>query len=239
MLILPLREKQAAGFLSGNALKILAAIAMLIDHVGFLFFPQIIMLRIIGRLAYPVFAFMIAEGCRYTRNRLHYFLSVFVLGVICQVVYTIAGDGGRMNILITFSLSIVLICLLQNARELDGIHWTLLFLASIGAAYLLQDFIWVDYGFWGIMTPVMVSVFQFRRDSRFAFLDRHAVHVGMLSIGLLMLAYSLGDIQIYALLAVPFLLLYSGKRGKWKLKYFFYLFYPLHLALLQIIAWLL
>lgn len=236
---MPLLKKQAVGLLSGNVLKIIAAVAMLIDHAGFLFFPQISLLRIIGRLAYPVFAFMIAEGCRYTRNRLHYFLSVFVLGVICQVVYTIAGDGGRMNILITFSISTALICLLQNARELDGMHWTLLFLAAVAAAYLLQDYIWVDYGFWGIMTPVLASVFQFRRGSRFALLDRHVVHVGMLSIGLLMLAYSLGDIQIYALLAVPVLLLYSGKRGKWKLKYFFYLFYPLHLALLQIIAWLL
>ena len=65
--------------LSGNALKIIAAVAMTIDHVGLMFFPQLKVLRIIGRIALPIFAFMIAEGCRYTRNKLRYFLTVFLL----------------------------------------------------------------------------------------------------------------------------------------------------------------
>ena len=55
--------------LSGNALKIIAAISMVIDHVGLMFFPTLKILRIIGRLAYPIFAFMIAEGCYYTKNK--------------------------------------------------------------------------------------------------------------------------------------------------------------------------
>ena len=57
----------------------------------------------------------------------------------------------------------------------------------------------------------------------------------VLGVGLAMLAYALGDIQIYGLLAIPVLLLYSGRRGKWKLKYFFYLFYPLHMLILYFI----
>ena len=70
-------------FLSGNALKLLAALFMTIDHVGVLLLPHVIVLRILGRLALPIFAYMIAEGCRYTRNRLRYFGSVFALGVLC------------------------------------------------------------------------------------------------------------------------------------------------------------
>ena len=58
--------------LNGNTLKIIAAITMLIDHTGFLLFPQSVVLRVIGRLAYPIYAFMIAEGCRHTRNKLRY-----------------------------------------------------------------------------------------------------------------------------------------------------------------------
>ena len=60
-------------FLTGNALKILAAIFMTIDHIGVMLFPRMLILRIIGRLALPVFAFMIAEGCKYTRNKKKYF----------------------------------------------------------------------------------------------------------------------------------------------------------------------
>ena len=67
-------EGQGKGILTGNHLKLIAAFAMLLDHVGILLFPQIRLLRILGRLAYPIFAFMIAEGCRYTKNKLRYFL---------------------------------------------------------------------------------------------------------------------------------------------------------------------
>ena len=54
--------------LNGNALKIIGAVSMFIDHVGVLFFPRVLFLRIIGRLAFPIFAYLIAEGCRHTNN---------------------------------------------------------------------------------------------------------------------------------------------------------------------------
>lgn len=72
---------------NGNSLKILAAIFMLVDHIGILFYPQELIWRIIGRISMPIFAFMIAEGCRYTRNKAKHFLLPFCLGVICQIVY--------------------------------------------------------------------------------------------------------------------------------------------------------
>ena len=56
--------------LNNFTLKMIAILAMAIDHIGFLFYPQAIWLRIIGRIAFPIFAFMIAEGCYYTRNKL-------------------------------------------------------------------------------------------------------------------------------------------------------------------------
>ena len=61
--------------LNGNILKIIAAISMFIDHMGFIFFPNITVFRIVGRIALPIYAFMIAEGCRYTRNKIKYFLT--------------------------------------------------------------------------------------------------------------------------------------------------------------------
>ena len=62
--------------LSGNALKLIAAAAMVVDHAGLMFFPGNLLPRILGRLAYPIFAFMIAEGSKYTRSRKKYFLQI-------------------------------------------------------------------------------------------------------------------------------------------------------------------
>ncbi|MBO7736222.1 MAG: hypothetical protein J6S22_00120, partial [Clostridia bacterium] len=67
-------------FLSGNSIKILAAIAMVVDHVGLLFFPFNPIFRMIGRLAFPLFAYMIAEGCKYTKNKWKYLLLMAGLG---------------------------------------------------------------------------------------------------------------------------------------------------------------
>ena len=115
--------------LSGNMLKILAAIFMTIDHIGLLFFPTEMIFRIIGRLAFPIFAFMIAEGARYTKHRLRYFLSVFILGVICQIVYFVTSESLYMCILITFSLSLIMLFTLKDLKiaifkEKKSSSWT-------------------------------------------------------------------------------------------------------------------
>ena len=73
--------------LSSNTLKTIAFISMVIDHVGLVFFPTVIAFRIVGRLAFPIFAFMISEGARYTKNRLAYFLRMLICGILFNAVY--------------------------------------------------------------------------------------------------------------------------------------------------------
>ena len=111
-------------FLSGNAIKIIAVITMFIDHFGLMFYPDNMALRAIGRLAMPLFAFMIAESARYTKNKAQHFLLLFGLGAVCQIVYQIAMGANAMplyNILITFSLStIILYALDAFKRSLFG-----------------------------------------------------------------------------------------------------------------------
>lgn len=223
------------GSLNGNHLKLIAAFAMLLDHAGILLFPRIHLLRVIGRLAFPIFAFMIAEGCRYTQNRLRYFLFVFGLGAGCQLVYAFVGGAAYLNILLTFSCSVLLIYSLQEAYRAENwkkeFFWSAVFAAGFLSVYGLQQIITMDYGFWGVMTPVFVSFAHLRKFPRWA-------AVMLLGVGLVLLGADLGGIQHYALLALPLLLLYNGQRRKYKMKYFFYIFYPVHLAVLQGIAWL-
>ena len=91
------------------------------------------------------------------------------------------------------------------------------------------------------MAPVFPALFQDRRGAErkgFPKLDRREVHIAMLALGLLILWLDLGGDQIWSLVAIPVLLLYSGDRGRLPMKYFFYVFYPLHLAVLQLIGWI-
>lgn len=231
------------GPLSGNALKLIAAVSMLLDHMGLMFFPDIQLFRIAGRIALPIFAYMIAEGCRYTRNRLRYFLQIFVLAAACQLVYFLVDGSLYMSILVTFSCSILVIFAMQQVNESAGVWtavWALLFLSVVAAVYLLNGLLEIDYGFWGCMLPVFASLFQDRRSApikRFEKLAGIPLPIIMLTVGLLFLWLDLGGNQLWSLAAVPVLLLYSGERGKLPMKYFFYIFYPAHLAVLQMIDW--
>lgn len=231
------------GFLSGNALKIIAAVAMLIDHIGLMFFPSLTVLRIIGRLAFPIFAFMIAEGCRYTKNKLRHFLTLAAFALVIQVVYFIAMDSLLMSIFVTFSLSVILIYSLQYFKKclFDGectlikkILSGLLFVGLVFGAYVLNLYLDIDYGFEGVMVPVFACLFHSDEKSPplLKKLDTLPINLIPFCLGLLYMAAVGRPINFYMTLSIPVLLLYSGKRGTKKLKYFFYFFYPLHLVAL-------
>ena len=219
--------------LSGNTLKLLALITMTFDHVGLELMGNFIPFRIIGRLAFPLFAYMIAEGCQYTHNKKKYFLGVFLLGLLCQLVYFLAEGSLYQCILITFSLSILLIFSLQWAKEKRGGAWLvpaagviLTALICYGGPLLLPgtDFA-VDYGFWGVLLPVLVSLSK-----------RPGGKLGLTALGLVLVSLYLGGVQWFSLLALIPLALYSGKRGKYKMKYLFYIYYPAHLAVIYLIS---
>ena len=237
--------------LSGNTLKIIAAISMFFDHFGILFFPEITAFRIIGRLAFPIFAFMIAEGCKYTKHRLRYFLTVFLMGVIYSLVYYIYSGKIYFCILITFACSIAIIFALQEFKAAlvskdTGIAEILVrgltVIALIVAVYLLAKHFTVDYGFIGCITPVLASLCHSPRENApetWKKLDCLLLSIAGLAIGLVLLSVIYGGFRVFSLCSIPLLLLYSGKRGRLKMKYFFYVFYPAHLLLLEGAAMLL
>jgi len=215
--------------LSGNQLKLLAMLTMLTDHIGMILFPRLPVFRIIGRLAMPLFAYMIAEGCRYTRRRSRYFLSVAGLGVLCQLAFSISAGSLYQNILLTFSLSIATVFAVDRAiadRSTASVGSAVLVIGcvlflTLCLPSLLNGFA-VDYGLFGVLLPVAV---YYAPDK----LSRVAA-CGLVLTGLALVSK---PVQWFALLALPLLLLYNGKRGKRQMKYLFYLFYPLHLLLLQ------
>ncbi|MBR3788611.1 MAG: hypothetical protein IKJ86_01340 [Clostridia bacterium] len=221
--------------LTNNQLKIIAMVSMLFDHVGKELLPQYPILQIIGRLAFPIFAYMIAEGCFYTKNKIKYFLSIFILGTGCQIVYTVAEHSFYQNVLITFSLSIALIFSLENFRikreKLSGIilFFTVLIVSilTIVLPLSLEEYgFQIDYGIYGVLLPVAVFYGKEKRQ-------KLVYTTGVLAL----LAHSFGGgIQWFSLLSVPILALYNQKRGKYNIKPLFYIFYPAHLIVIYLIS---
>lgn len=226
-------QKEIKIGLSNNALKIIAMVSMLIDHIGYIIFPQYQLLRIIGRIAFPIFAYMIAEGCFYTRNRKKYLLMIAGLGIICQLVATIATGSLYQNILITFTLAIATIFAIDNFLKKKKMPSFLLmaltvagviFISYIAPVIFEEQGFTVDYGIWGILLPVFVY-----------FSPTKALKIFFTALILAIRIFLVGKLQLFALLAVPFLMLYNGKRGKLNMKYVFYIFYPAHLAIIYLI----
>lgn len=227
--------------LSANALKIIALVSMTIDHTGLLLMDNNKLMRNFGRLAFPIFAYMIAEGCRYTKNKRKYFLRIFVLGLLCQTVYYIAEKNTDQGILMTFSVSILLsyaVLWAQNkireSSEDTGhinkiLPWllaaALILLAAVisGEIRLLPGgrYLSFDYGFYGMLLPVLIV---FGRDEKQKLL--------LAAAGMILTAISMGGFQWYSLAALIPLACYNGQRGKWNMKYLFYIYYPLHMVVI-------
>ena len=218
------------GKLTSNQLKLLAMLTMTLDHIGVQMFPGALWLRIVGRLAFPIYAYMIAEGCAHTRNRRKYLLQMAGLALLCQLVYFFAMGSLFQCILVTFTLSILLIYACDTgSRPLTALALLGVAFVTVALPRLLPgtDFA-IDYGFFGVLVPVAAYLGKTHREKLL-----------FTASALVALAWSVGGIQWYSLAALLPLALYGGQRGKRRMKWLFYLYYPLHLAAIYGISLLL
>lgn len=225
--------------MSQNRLKCIAAVAMVLDHIGAELLPQFILLRIIGRLAFPVFSYFVYEGFYHTKDKKKYFARLFLLGMLCLLVYYIYSGEIYGNVLITFSISIILLCGIErvkryfNGKILDKICGIIVIVGLLIFIRNITTWIYIDYGFTGILLPIFAMLTGEWKIGH----ERKSYNslVGF-SVGLLILSIQMGGIQYFSLLAIPLLLFYNGKRGKNNFKWLFYWFYPIHLAVIGIIS---
>ena len=227
-------KKITSGIFTGNQLKIIAIIAMTCDHAGKMLFPDIAILQIIGRTAFPIFAYMIAEGCKYTKNRKKYLATMTVIAFTIQIVYYIAIKSMYMSIFVTFSMSIALIYTADYAKENMNLKSIAIILTAFALVFFITQILpgffedtdfWIDYAFLGVMLPVGVY-----------FANTKPLKLLIASVIITADCILSGGIQWYALLALPLIALYNGRRGTAKLKYMFYMYYPFHLAVIYVIA---
>lgn len=224
--------------LDGGALKGIAAALMLTDHVGAILLPEVPVLRCVGRLAFPIFAFFIAEGYAHTRDFGRYFRRLAILAVVSEIPFNLENgavfDLTRQNVLFTFCLALLTLRGLEAlGRERGFGRWAgcgLVLAAGFAAGELLRT----DYGGWGVVT---VALLQLCRDGKYAklWLLLAMAAVNGLGMGSLTMPVFGGEmpIQIFAVAALPVIWLYNGQAGPKGLRRAFYVFYPAHLLVLE------
>jgi hypothetical protein len=225
-----LKKKQ---ILDGTMLKIIAMVSMVSDHVGDLFFPGVMWLRMIGRLAMPIFSFCIAEGYAHTRDKNRYLLRMGIFALISEVPFDLAFEGkvgfGHQNIMLTFFLSILALKIFDLIRGEEPrnigktVLGTLAVLVMAGLALLLR----ADYTIFAV-----IAVFLF-----YVLRNRHPLVRSGVGVAFLALTRTMGYYCTTGFSLIP-LLLYNGKRGR-GLKWLFYAFYPGHLLALFVLKKLL
>jgi len=208
-------------------LKIIAIIAMLIDHIGTVFieYPIVIPFRIIGRITAPVMAFFIVEGYHYTKDVNKYIKRLFIFALISQVPFMLLF-GNKLNVLFTYLIAIII---LEFFYKIEDKFISISFISILLTLSLLTD--------WGIIGVLFVLIFHIFRENKIRKLLCFSLIVISNSIYLCISSSLINIISLASLFAIIFILLYNNKRGK-KLKYFFYAFYPIHMLILFLIKYL-
>lgn len=202
-------------------LKMIAIVAMLIDHVGAILFPWVEVLRIIGRIAFPIFAFTLVEGFFHTRDVKKYMLRLGILALVSEIPFDLAFFGVpfafiHQNVFFTLFLGILMLYLVVSTpKDFRRV-------LSVLAVILIADYLHTDYGSWGILMILCYYVFREKKWLQYG---------GIAAINIFAMGYS----QVYAPLALVPIALYNGKEGL-KSKTFFYGFYPVHLIILYLIS---
>ena len=225
--------------LSGTALKLIACVTMLLDHIGasciearygtaancpagLLKFDLI--LRLIGRLAFPIFCFLLVEGFLHTHDVKQYIRRLLLFGAVSEIPFDMAFfrvpfHWGDQNVYWTLALGVTAMAAMQHFQNAEG-HLTWKGgLAAVGCA-LLAELAATDYGAIGV---ALIAALYLTRNSR--------TQQSILGAGMMLF-------ELTAPLAFVLTWFYNGQRGRcpqWA-KWAFYLFYPVHLVVLGVIT---
>ncbi len=230
-------------------LKIIAIISMAIDHIGIAYFKYTTSMNVIGRIAFPIFAFQISEGYTHTKNLKKYFFRLFLFALISQIPFflfeSLFMEDYSLNIF--FTLFFGLLCIFIYDKICNSSHhiskkkWLDISLKYI-LAFTVIFFIGIlaqvcnfDYGFFGI---AIIFLFYFFRNHKVLMaisfilaciinylpnIIKYPQYIGIYS-----------QLCLFTILPIIFICMYNKKQGK-KIKYFLYAFYPIHLLLIYIV----
>lgn len=205
-----------------DTLKLIALLTMLIDHIGYLLLPQYFVLRIIGRLSFPIFAYHLALGAARTSSPHRYAFRLLLFGLISQIPYNLMTHQTLLsfaapNIFFTLLVGLLIIRCLVSSK------WYLT-LATIPLIYIVQP-LNLSYGYYGIL---LILIFHW-------FNQRPALMTGAMILASVEYRLEAGNLYQFYALPVLVLIFANPKLGIQLPRYAAYMFYPLHLLALYAI----
>ncbi len=215
--------------LSSFEIKVIAAATMVIDHIGAVFFPGMTLFRVIGRISFPLFCFLAVLGFLHTHNVYRYLGRLLICAIVSEVFFDFAFFGridfSANNSVFTLAVGVASLLVMQKQGYLTGCVFTLVAGFFLNVAN-------VNYGLYGTILTVLIY-FAYR----FCMETKKSMYLSWGVVALFMVFYR-PSIQVFAVFAVIFMVLYSGEKGYEKnwVKNFFYLFYPVHLLVLAVIS---
>lgn len=201
-------------------------------------------MRLIGRMAFPLYCFLLVEGFLHTRNVKKYAFRLFLFALLSEIPFDFALEGTFWNPMynnVFFTLLLGLLCIncldwlermFQRWQEKkwdkfigNCIKYFLFFVVIGGMSVIAEEILMTDYGMSGVVAIALIWLFRSQKVVGFS--------SSILALGLLS-----SSIEYFAICMLPFIMKYDGTRGK-QTKYVFYAFYPVHLFLLGLICmWL-
>lgn len=209
--------------INSTQLKIIALLTMLIDHIGLMLFPNLIIFRCIGRLSFPIYCFALVEGFFYTKDVKKYVLRIAIFAVVAEIPYDLAISNSLINIysqnvFFTLLIGLLMIFFMEKRPDLTGI----IVIVAVFMAIILHT----DYDAGGI--AFIYFFYEFRDKKKY----RNWCVIGLnIIVALLNPPGPLKFVQAFGSLALIPISFYNGEKGK-GMKYLFYLFYPLHFLVL-------
>jgi len=236
---------------TNTALKLLASIFMLSDHLWATIVPGNMWMNYVGRLAFPIYAFLIAEGYRHTSDFGRYARRLLVFGLISEIPFNLMYAGGfifpfHQNVMFTLLLGLFSIrsidTIRQNIRSRASLKSSVKPVLALAGCLLLSAVGFVDYGFWGVMTVILFHVLRDFPGAKvlqlaaMVYIHCEAYKGMFIPVELFGHSFEFAT-QGFAVLALPLIWLYNGKKGlsSKALQYGFYAFYPVHMLVLALV----
>lgn len=220
-------------------LKIIAYTTMLIDHIGLFFLPDILILRIIGRLSFPIFAWLAANGARHTKNKFKYAGRVLAVALLTQPIYYLANRQAgsteiHLNIFFTLFLGLLSVFIIEKIRF--AVLKAVVVVSIAGLAMMFN----ADYGAMGVLSIVCFYIFY--KHKPYIFISQTIIFGawylwlfwGMLysnQMSFQKLPYLIQPLAVFSLF---FIFAYNNKEGP-RMKWLFYAIYPAQYALFYVI----
>jgi len=239
--------------MTSSMLKVIACLLMLVDHMGAVFFPKVLILRMIGRLSFPIFAYLIAIGYSKTNSFFKYFYRLVIFAAVSQIPFSLAfGEKvniqsfsdfitffvvkpyPHLNVFFTLAVGLLAIRIWDKGKSK---FCNILVVLALG---ILAKYFQTDYGIYGV--AMILAFYVFRNSKIKTVISQVVVYLFFNASENLYWCYKLHVpkiefswfIQVLSLLSLIIIFTYKGNKGK-NLKYFFYVFYPLHLLIIGLI----